>query len=433
MSIMDFMTILLIIMVMSIGILGVVYVLMYKKSKEKGNKDKQDDKDNKKNKANGANQRSVKDFMEFDKVEDGMIMCENETKYLMVLQCHGINYYLMSDEEKLAVEQGFIQMLNTLRYPIQLYVQSRRTNLSESIENYKGHVTEIKGELDSIETQINMLKSIPNSDKDTIAKLEYDYRKKRNIYEYGVDITDYITGISLNKNILQRQFYIIIPYYTSEIGLATSFTEDEKKELCYTELYTRCRSLATALTACSVESKILNSEELCELLYIAYNRDDSTLLDLRKVIAADSYRLYSTSKDILTKKQEIIDKEIVDRALDKAQDAINRASSKQIIKNNFDKKFKKDIDRTAIEIIDNSKEFFSSQVIENAKKLIKDIEKNNKPKRTIKSATGKPDEIIARIINKQQIIQNEQERIQNEQLEIQETKPRKRKQKKEAV
>ena len=83
------------------------------------------------------NKHDVMKFMEFDKIEDDMIIQENGNKFVMVLRCQGINYDLMSETEMLAVEEGFSNFLNTLKYPIQLYVQARSLNLEESINSYK--------------------------------------------------------------------------------------------------------------------------------------------------------------------------------------------------------------------------------------------------------------------------------------------------------
>ena len=80
---------------------------------------------------------SVMDFMEFDRVEDNMIVQKNGAKYIMVVECQGINYDLMSEVEKNGVEEGFIQFLNTLRHPIQIYVQTRTINLESSLQTYK--------------------------------------------------------------------------------------------------------------------------------------------------------------------------------------------------------------------------------------------------------------------------------------------------------
>ena len=58
---------------------------------------------------------------------------------------------LMSEDEKLSIEQGFMQFLNTLRFPVQLYVQSRTLNLREIIQDYRNRV-------DSLATDIEKLK-----------------------------------------------------------------------------------------------------------------------------------------------------------------------------------------------------------------------------------------------------------------------------------
>ena len=78
----------------------------------------------------------VKSFLDFDEIKDNMIVQDKGKRYVMAIQCQGINYDLMSGMEKVAVEQGFVQFLNTLRRPIQLYVQSRKVNLEESLQNY---------------------------------------------------------------------------------------------------------------------------------------------------------------------------------------------------------------------------------------------------------------------------------------------------------
>ena len=71
----------------------------------------------------------VQKFMEFDRIEDDMIIQEKGNRFVMALKCQGINYDLMSENEMLAVEEGFSNFLNTLKWPIQLYVQARSLNL----------------------------------------------------------------------------------------------------------------------------------------------------------------------------------------------------------------------------------------------------------------------------------------------------------------
>ena len=96
-------------------------------------------------------QESILDFMEFDEIVDNMIVRKKGTQYVMIIQCNGVNYDLMSEQEKISVEEGFVQFLNTLRFPIQLYVQSRTLNLRDIIATYKSRVDTLASEIEKLE------------------------------------------------------------------------------------------------------------------------------------------------------------------------------------------------------------------------------------------------------------------------------------------
>ena len=97
---------------------------------------------------------SIFEFMEFDEIVDNMIVRKNGTQYIMILQCNGVNYDLMSEDEKISVEEGFVQFLNTLRFPIQLYIQSRTLNLRDIIDEYKSRVDNLTIEIEKLEAKI---------------------------------------------------------------------------------------------------------------------------------------------------------------------------------------------------------------------------------------------------------------------------------------
>ena len=131
----NILTYILIFMIMLLFTLIIVYVVLKLKSNNKKIKEKTPD-TVKKDSNNSQKKQSVLNFMEFEKIEDNMIIKNNGKKYIMVLKCQGINYDLMSNMEKISVEEGFLQFLNSLRYPIQLYIQTRTINMTESINNY---------------------------------------------------------------------------------------------------------------------------------------------------------------------------------------------------------------------------------------------------------------------------------------------------------
>ena len=235
----------------------------------------------------------------------------------MILQCNGVNYDLMSEDEKISVEEGFVQFLNTLRFPIQLYVQSRTLNLRDIIAEYKSRVDVLVSDIDKIDSRIAQAKVQGN--KALKEKLEFEKRRKVNILEYGINITDYVEKLSSNKNVLQQRTYVVVSFYSAEIGGGLEkYSKEEIYNMCFSELYTRCQNIASALATSQITSKILDSEELAELLYIAYNRDEAELLQFSKALDSQYDSLYSTGKDVLQKKQEKLDQEINIAAILKA-------------------------------------------------------------------------------------------------------------------
>ena len=311
-------------------ILGIIVVLIY--SEGKGVNKKLEDNSEKNTTTVKASEACPKEdiskFMEFDKIEDDMIIQENGEKYVMVIKCQGINYDLMSETEMLAVEEGFSNFLNTLKYPIQLYVQSRSLNLEDEINKYKERLLAIKDDYDKAELAAYTRKRSEKLSQKERDAIDFEVKKKKILADYGADIISYVEKMSLNKNILQRRYYVVVSYYTSELGLATNFTKEEAHDLAYSELYTRCRSISGALLPCGVESRILNSEELAELLYIAYNKDDADIYNIKKALNSGFYRLYSTAKDVIEKKKEAIDNAVKEKAFAEAELALRKSMEK---------------------------------------------------------------------------------------------------------
>lgn len=307
----------------------VLFVILIKRAKK--NKDIKEKKAvaTKKEKKDAAtvqyNKQSVFNFMEFDKIEDNMIIQKEGFKYLMVIECQGINYDLMSGLEKVSVEQGFIQFLNTLRQSIQIYTQTRTVNLNGSLNNYKERVNEIKRKLDQMNVRYNqILNSREAINPAELQRLQYDIIKQQNMYNYAVDIVNNTEKMSLNRNILRKYYYIVVPYYAEDVSTG-KYDKEEIKGLAFSELYTNCQSMIQSLGSCSINAKILNSIELAELLYVAYNRDESESYDLEKVLRSGYNELYTTAPDILDKKMKELDNLINEKAIILANNVIRDA------------------------------------------------------------------------------------------------------------
>ena len=321
----------------------------------------------------GLSRDSIYKFMEFDEVKDNMIIRKNRTQYVMVIQCQGVNYDLMSEAEKVAVEEGFVQFLNTLRFQIQLYIQTRSLNLKDIIDEYKKKVKVIEHEIDQIRTKMQAAANSGNITQ--LEKLKFEEKRKINILEYGMDISDYIGRMSLNKNVLQQKTYVVISYFVSELGSVANYSKEEIDNMCFSELYTRAQSVIRSLASCEVSGRILNSEELAELLYIAYNRDDSELLQLSKALDAEYDALYTTSKDVLKKKEEILDKKIEEQAIELATKSILSADEKLEKERAEREKREQKIKKRALKIVDEYKDQMDDDLY---KKSVEEIKKDDK-------------------------------------------------------
>ena len=326
---------------------------------------------------------NIKDFMDFDDIKDNMIIQKNGKRLVMVIQCQGINYDLMSGVEKVGVEQGFIQFLNTLTRPIQIYIQSRKVNLEESLDNYKKQLKSIESSYGKAKLQYEQSLKNNSMDSDKLKNIKFEYVRQKNLYEYTKDIISNTETMSLNKNILTKKYYIAISYYPENPD--ELFKKEEIIDLAFSELYTTAQSILRALLMCNVSGRVLSSVELADLLYVAYNRDGSEIFGIDKAIRAGYDSLYTTAPDVIDKKMYELDKVINERAINLANDTIDKATLNSQKKKELElkeKNLEELIKEMAKNLIEENKGYIPEDI---AKEAIEEINKNQKKK----TSTGK--------------------------------------------
>ena len=266
---------------------------------------------------------SIYKFMEFDSITDNMIIRKNREQFIMVIECKGINYDLLSNDEKSAVELGFISFLNTIRTPIQLYVQTRKLDMRNLLSSYSKRTDAMLEEVRKIDAQIQLARQ--NGNEELTKRLLFDRKRKMNIVEYSESIEEYTNKINDSQYMLQQKTYIIVSYYANEIGDTKKYSDLELNDLVFSELFTRTQTIVNALTSSEITGKVLNSEELAELLYVAYNRESSDTYTLKNALDAQYDRLYSTAKDVLETRKQELKKQIEKEAIKLATNSITKA------------------------------------------------------------------------------------------------------------
>ena len=323
-------------------------------------------------------------FMQFDKIQDNMIVQDNGNKYLMVLACEGVNYDLMSEVEKTGVESGFLQFLNTLRFPIQLYVQTRTINIESSIIGYKQRLNETKEKLEKKRNEYNRINKEPDMyPQKNKEEVTIEMARLQNLYDYGADVIKNIEKTSQNKNVLKKHYYVVIPYYVDDMSME-NLNEEEKLNRVFSELYMRAQSLTRALFVCSVKSKVMTSTDLAELLYVAYNRDESDVYKLDTMLNTNYDVLYTTAPDVIDKRIKALDEQLQRDALKLANEKIQEVKSeKEKLLEKKEKSFDEILIEIAKDLLKKNKLRIGKDVAEKAIEKI-DEESKTKPKKKFK-------------------------------------------------
>ena len=362
------------IMIIILFVLIVAYIIIRIKSKQKEKPAVNNEQVSNKTKIQQMyNVQSIFNFMEFEKIEDNMIIQKKGKKYSMVVKCQGVNFDLMSSVEKGSVEQGFTEYLNTLRKPIQIYIQTRTVDLTGSLSTYKQKVRDLGDNLARKEFEYNQKVRSGNYDISKLDGEKFEITKARNLYEYGTDIVNNTERMSLNKNILTKQYYIVLSHYPEEAN-NDIYAEEEINNLAFSELYTRAQSTISLLSVCGINSKILDSYELADLLYAAYNRDEAEVYDLKRAINAGYDSLYSTAPDVIDKRIQELDRQMEEEAIRKAStivDEVRQEKENERRLREKEKNYNELLDQMVELVIENNRDILGDDVTDSAKEKVK--------------------------------------------------------------
>lgn len=159
----------------------------------------------------------------------------------MVLQTSAVNFGLLSEREQVAIISAFAQLLNSLSFMIQIVIISERLN----IESYLKLLSVAEGR------QSNPL----------LLKIMKDYRQ-------------FVQRTIKENDVLDKQFYVVIPVFAIEMGIGIGKDVDVKKA---SNLLTPKRDqLIRQFGRIGLKVTQLNNENLLRLYYNLYNPQELT-------------------------------------------------------------------------------------------------------------------------------------------------------------
>ncbi len=216
------------------------------------------------------NPLSTQSTLLISELRDSVVIMKDGS-FRAVVACQSINFDLMSEQEREGVEYSYQNFLNSLNFTIQILVRSQRVDIGPYIE------------------RLSALRR--NNDNMLLGVLMDDY-------------INFIDMLSQEANIMDKSFFIVIPYYSSADAeklveqTKNLFRTFGKKALPVTrinrdtynkaidELNNRVESVISGLFNIGIHSVRLNTRELAELYYNFNNPDTAVrepLVDFTKL------------------------------------------------------------------------------------------------------------------------------------------------------
>lgn len=191
---------------------------------------------------------STQEFLEVEDIKDDLIILRDGSCSL-ILQVSAINFGLLSEEEQEAIISAYASLLNSLSFPLQIVIISKRKDISSYLESLKRA-----------------------EDKTTEGHIREQIQKYR----------DFIEQTVRKSNVLDKEFYLVIPFSSLELGPSGAakalvkrkglpFPKEHILERAKTTLLPKREYLTHQLNRLGLKATQLGTEALIKLFYELYN------------------------------------------------------------------------------------------------------------------------------------------------------------------
>lgn len=200
---------------------------------------------------------NTKNFVEIHDIRENVIILKNGSLRL-VIEVSSLNFDLKSNDEQIAIIQGFRNFLNSLDFPLQIVVHSRKLDIHGYLARTSQLVEEVSNELLRIQ---------------------------------GVEYLKFVRGLVELTNVMSKRFYTVVPFYALEtVDSKKSLLEnikmvfgsgqekikamDAKNFAVYkSQIEQRAELIFDGLQGMGLNARLLSSEELVAMFYSLYNPD----------------------------------------------------------------------------------------------------------------------------------------------------------------
>ncbi len=184
---------------------------------------------------------STQSFTEIDEIKDDIVLLKDYSA-ATVIEVSAVNFWLLSSEEQNSMIYAYAGLLNSLSFPVQVLIISKKMDISAYLDYLQEKVNK---------TTVDLMKSRLNS-----------YR-------------DFIKNVVKKNTVLEKRFFFVVPFSPLELGVSganpKSLNKDYVISRAKTALYPKRDNLLRLLSKIGLKATPLFSQELTEIYYNLYN------------------------------------------------------------------------------------------------------------------------------------------------------------------
>lgn len=188
---------------------------------------------------------STQSFVEIENVKDDVLMLK-DSSCCVVIRSGTTNFGLLSEEEQRSMIYSYAGLLNSLSFPIQILILSKKMDISSYLDYLD---VKIAGQLDEV--------------------------LKQRLISYK----EFIKNVIKKNTILEKNFYFVIPFSPLEMGVKASAGKKYGTEYVFTRaktaLYPKRDHMLRLLKKAGLGGVALTEQELVEIFYNLYNPSPS--------------------------------------------------------------------------------------------------------------------------------------------------------------
>lgn len=197
---------------------------------------------------------ATQEFVSVRDIKENVVI-QKDGKMTMILLASSINFALKSLDEQQAILRQFQNFLNTIDFSLQIYMQSRRLDITPYLEILRG------------------LEDKQSNDLMRIQLREY---------------VEFIRSFTTDVDVMSKNFFVAVSYTPSKLsnkggvsklfgsGLKSGSPTDTAFEEQRSQLEQRLALVVEGLARVGVRTIALGNDELVELFYHIYNPSDPT-------------------------------------------------------------------------------------------------------------------------------------------------------------